>query len=737
MNNNAASADPSDPSLGVPLGSDLAEVHPHRDAFGYAPFAKVIARAVRTTPSPSGLVIAIDGPWGAGKTTLLNFVKHYLVEDDAAAGTDEKLIQIDFNPWWFADGEQLARQFLQQFAAQLPVGMDARLNVLKSSIAAYADAIGEAASWGVALKTGAKLPIVREVVAGMLRKIAPREKDVAALKQSISKSLHASGKRFAVIVDDIDRLRPHEINEVFRVIKAIADFPNVVYLLAYDGSVISQSLESSMGIRDGRAYMEKIVQAQFSLPTVARSKLMRKLTSDLDALLAQIGVGEFDNDRWLNVFHEGLDRLVRRPRDIVRIINALSVTVRPLLGEVNVVDFIALEFLRVFAPAVHSAIKNNEQLFVGTSGRDAGRDARAVEREFHDEWLNAIPREQQDAVRNVVQRLFPRLQSIWSNVQFEATELRRWSADARVAVPDHYPKYFEFNVPENTLSRAEIRAFIATGVDVDALEGRWRTAMVERRDDGVTKADDLIEALLERENLDVTFARNCLEAVFRVGDAFLADLANRPQGFFGVPPYIRLYWLTNHLATCLPEVSRESDFMEVLRRSSSVTWLCHLATSIDAMNRPEAEHRESVFQGFAAPNVEEIVQIALGRVRDAAYNRSLLSEPDLLFFLHRWNEWGDADEVRTWVREVAADDTECLLLLKSAIRVSTVHNLSDAFSRRVESINPDDLTAFIDVLSPEFASRMASLRARADLSEDERKAITLFDEGVARRSVDT
>ncbi|WP_420291434.1 P-loop NTPase fold protein [Burkholderia thailandensis] len=730
MNNNFVSADPTDPSLGTPLGSDLAEVHPRRDAFGYASFARAIAGAVRTTPSPAGLVMAIDGPWGAGKTTLLNFVKHYLVEADAADGTGGQLILIDFNPWWFADGEQLARQFLQQFAAQLPVDKDTRLDAVKSAIAGYADAIGEAASWGIALKTGTKWPIVQKIVGGLLRKLAPREKDVAALKRSIARSLDSAGKRFAVVVDDIDRLRPHEVNEVFRVIKAIADFPNVVYLLAYDGSVVSQSLESSMGIRDGRAYMEKIVQAQFSLPAVSRAKLLRKLSSDLDELLARIGVDEFDNDRWVNAFHDGLDRLVRRPRDIVRIINALSVTVSPLLGEVNVVDFIALEFLRVFVPTVHLVIKENEGMFVGLSGHDA----RGAEGAFHDGWLNTVSHEQHDAVRNVVQRLFPRLQSLWSNVHFDASEVRRWSADARVAAPDHYPKYFEFNVPDHTLSRAELRAFIALGADVDALEGRWRAAMMERREDETTKAHDLIDALVERDDLDAAFARSCLEAIFRLGDTFLADLANRPQGFFGVPPEVRLYWLANHLVARLPDATREDEFLEVVRGSSSVTWLCHLATSIDAMNRPDADRRESAFQGFSSITVNEIVCLALGRIRDAAYDRSLLTHPDLLFFLHRWSEWGDSEEVRVWVRGITDSDAGLLLLLKGAIRVSTVQQISDAFSRRVESIRPSDLAAFIDVTSPEFMSRIATIRERTDLSGDDRRTIDLFEQGMARRA---
>ena len=78
-----------------PLGSDRPVINPTQDAFGYAPFARRIARAVSETPSPEGLAIAIHGPWGSGKSTLLNFVKHEI----ATIPKEPRPVVIDFNPW--------------------------------------------------------------------------------------------------------------------------------------------------------------------------------------------------------------------------------------------------------------------------------------------------------------------------------------------------------------------------------------------------------------------------------------------------------------------------------------------------------------------------------------------------------------------------------------------------------------------------------------------------------------
>lgn len=98
------------------LGSDAPQTNPQDDAFGYAPFAKRIATAVCTTPSPQGLVMAIHGPCGAGKSSLLNFVRFNI---DAMPEHERSLI-ITFNPWWFSNRDDLVGQFLKQFRDQLP-----------------------------------------------------------------------------------------------------------------------------------------------------------------------------------------------------------------------------------------------------------------------------------------------------------------------------------------------------------------------------------------------------------------------------------------------------------------------------------------------------------------------------------------------------------------------------------------------------------------------------------------
>ena len=403
----------------IAIGSDAALTDPALDAFGYAPFAERIAEAVCKTPSPQGLVIAVHGSWGSGKSTLLNFIKYNLNQLPDGG----KPIVIDFNPWWFNSHEHLAMQFLAQFRAKLPHESEV-LRAIGDKLADYGTAIGTiiAGSYGI--------PWLDRLIGFFLKFFKRKPQGVRALKSALSKALERAGQRFVFLIDDIDRLAPDEIRELFKVIKALADFPNVIYLLSFDRKVVAEALHTSLGI-EGEAYLEKIVQAPFSLPTVDRLRLRQKLFRELDRILESFPLRHFDQTHWGNVYFGGLDHYVRKPRDIVRIMNTLSFAYPAVAGEVNPVDLIALEFIRVFEPEVYSVIRDNPDKFVGHSDRGFRTDLEP-EKAFHESWLAQVPSSRRSSVKDLLRRLFPRLESVWGGSSYGADWDDRWRKELRV-----------------------------------------------------------------------------------------------------------------------------------------------------------------------------------------------------------------------------------------------------------------------------------------------------------------
>ncbi|MGH7434556.1 MAG: KAP family P-loop NTPase fold protein, partial [Polyangiaceae bacterium] len=421
------------------LSSDRALEDPTGDRLGYAPFARQLARSVLHGCPADGLVVALYGEWGTGKTTALNFITYYLEQAEDAP------LVMRFNPWWFAGQEDLTRRFFKQFEATFARGR-ARNRKLLSRLATFSAMVGE-------------MPVPYVGSAGKAAKalLSTAEKsDVVQLKAEIASALAEDARRMIVVVDDIDRLVAEEIRQLFRLIKAVADFPNVIYLLAFDRSVASRAMGEMHG-GSGEEYLEKIVQVPFTLPPPDRLQLQALLFERLNHILADTPPNLFDEQNWGNVYLEGIDGFIAKPRDTVRFTNALGVTYAGVRGEVNAVDFVALEALRVFCPGAYDVVRTHPAKFAGAmpSG-EWGKAARDEERKFHEGWLASIPQPQRECVRNLVFRLFPRLSAIFGTTTYGSDWAQRWRQGLRVCSEEIFPVYFRLSVPAGEVSASEV-----------------------------------------------------------------------------------------------------------------------------------------------------------------------------------------------------------------------------------------------------------------------------------------
>jgi predicted KAP-like P-loop ATPase len=435
------------------LSADRPSTDPAQDLFGHAPFAQTLAKAIRGYRGSDGIVLALYGPWGSGKSTVLAYVQHALEigpEGDCP-------VVVPFNPWWFSGQENLAKAFLGQLQAVLPAKYE-KFRAFGDKLAEFSEALG-----GVGDIVGTVSG--QGWLGGFLRggaKLAGRSpKDVPALKVVLSDLLLEQKKRVLVVIDDIDRLAPEEVRQLFTVIKALADFPYVTYLLAFDREVAATAISEQTGL-PGDRYLEKIIQVPFELPRPDRTALRHALFRRIDAVIASNSEVRFDSMHWHNIFYSGLDPLITVPRDVVRLTNALSVTYPAVVGEVNPVDFIAIEALRVFLPRVYDAIRASPDEFTGYGrlGEYGAGDAKKRAQAFHDEWLNAVSEPLRASTKDMVERLFPRLESVWANMHYGADSVGEWRRQLRICAPEVFPTYFKLSLSQDAVSRVDINALL-------------------------------------------------------------------------------------------------------------------------------------------------------------------------------------------------------------------------------------------------------------------------------------
>lgn len=696
----------------IKIGSDAPQTDPANDAFGYAPFAQRIADAVCKTPSPHGLVMAIHGPWGAGKTSLLNFVKHYLTN---STRTDQPIL-IDFNPWWFNSKEHLAVQFLSQFRAKL-IRESELLRKAGDAMADYAGTIGKT----ISLTYG--IPWLDKPIGFFLKFLKQKKREVPELKREIAEALKKEGLRFVFFIDDIDRLAPDEIPEVFKVIKALADFPNVIYILSFDRKIVADALQTSLGVA-GEEFLEKIVQAPFALPVVDRLHLRKKLLIELNEVLGSRPLPKIDQTYWGNVYFDGLDQYIAKPRDIVRVINVLSVTYPAVAGEVNSIDFIALEFLRVFEPEVYTTIRDNKNMFAGATDSGYRRD-NEPEKEFHKTWLGKLQPERHDNIKNLIIRLFPKLASVFDNTHYGSNWSANWRRDLRICAPDIFDFYFQFGVPADVVSRAELEALVSVACNPEKITAVLEAAARVRRPDGTSKAREILDRLQDvTDNLSGEAASGLLTALFTLGDKLLAD--EDEQGFVGVPNMWRLQWAIDHLLKKIPD-QKELLLLTVAERGDALALIVFIIDTIDDYASKQESSLDFALTGFDTEFSNELKSNVIKRLSSWDVYQ-LLEMKDFPYVVRRWCQWTSKEIVADTLKPILNSDDLLATLLEKHVRFSTGYGETDRVTRRTPHLNPKDLEPLLDIVALE--PRVQQLLTRADLTEPQRTAAELFLRGM-------
>jgi predicted KAP-like P-loop ATPase len=274
----------------APFGDDSPKSNPwQEDKLGYAPFAKRLAKLIASLDAPNGYVIGLHGQWGSGKSTALNFIRAYLEkQNQEAEGAARKVEMIDFRPWIVSGHQDLVSAFFKVLSEHLGPqdGWWSRKSKavvkitrdvpdkLVDSIATVAVTIDPTA--GVA--SAAAGTIAKKSLSGLIDKFLASPSLQKAYDE-LKKQLAASGRRFLITIDDLDRLESHEVKDIMRMVKTVGQLPNVIYLLAYDRSIVWKALGDSLD-HVGPKFAEKIVQQEVELPMPSKNALLNVLEAD-------------------------------------------------------------------------------------------------------------------------------------------------------------------------------------------------------------------------------------------------------------------------------------------------------------------------------------------------------------------------------------------------------------------------------------------------------------------------
>jgi hypothetical protein len=336
------------------------------DELGLTPVADAVAEKIIALQPADGLVIGLQSPWGMGKSSFLNFLTQKLA-------ATSRVIIVPFSPWLIDDRNALLQELFGELSKSLlkPEKTHGHRWDLKeyrnrraavdrlrqfARVAAKLKSLPEAPhlSW---FKDLWNLPFLREATAiagfviSSMAALRPADYTLRELRDDIATRLSLLNKKVIVIIDDVDRLELAEVREVFRLIKAVADFPNTTYIVAFDRA----PLESDATDHDDvvRSYLDKIIQVPIFLPEPEAVDLRAMLTKAMSGGGSSKGIIDrplrTNNSPWKTDsealrFADALSPLVRTylssPRRIRIIQNAMMTLWPAVSDDVDAADFL-------------------------------------------------------------------------------------------------------------------------------------------------------------------------------------------------------------------------------------------------------------------------------------------------------------------------------------------------------------------------------------------------------------
>jgi hypothetical protein len=366
----------------------------------------------------SSFVFGLWGEWGSGKSNMIKFMKGRLTRTRV----------IEFNPWMFSGDDKLLGHFFTLITNTLypkddkiKIKLAVRMALIVTIISTIICGVGfpklsHCVKWSyvpfwlfsiLLLSYAAKLKHEsKNLVSGQEEKqveslnlsekrkiisewadiasnfgeslnmkwikpiatlLKPSEDKVEDVKERTSNLFKYSKEHILIIIDDLDRLLPDEILQILRLVKSVADFPNVTYLISGDQAHIAKALKAAKVVNDiqsGYDYLEKLVQVSLPMPIPKEGRLKAALDKVLRVHYQEPypeGFDQFINDIFLSHW-------ITKPRDIIRFQNLL-LTTYPIfkcqtdtgcktIGAPSFAAFVSLQAMQLFDNKLYWKIRN-------------------------------------------------------------------------------------------------------------------------------------------------------------------------------------------------------------------------------------------------------------------------------------------------------------------------------------------------------------------------------------------
>lgn len=528
------------------------------------------------------------------------------------------------------------------------------------------------------------------------KNLVSRQRTLEQEHSRLSAALNEQEKKFLVVIDDIDRLGTEDALQMFRLVKSVGRLPNVIYLLAFD-RLLAESMIAERFPSEGPCYLEKIIQGAFDLPLPDPDDLMHTILKTVEQVMGS--PPEPQMQRFWNLFYEIVAPFIRTPRDAIRLGNAIRVSWPAVSEDADRTDFLALETIRLFLPRLHTAIRSHPDMLCGVE--PGGRGSRdGISERYEAVFLSGLNDRETQIARQALFRLFPRMQSVWSNM-WHSESHREWKQERLVCSETHFPTYFTFSVPEGAITSAELRELLQAAGNAERIAEVMRRMASQTRRRGGTRASLALEELsIWADKIPTEDLPELFKGLFSVADEINIKADERQAFSIGDNP-LRIHWVLNRTLRERFDQEERSEIIETACQNAALGWLLDISvTCMGHHAREETNDREPAEPLVTMESAQRLRDLSVRRVQ--ANSSELLKQRELLRMLHNWKHLSDASEVRRWTDTQMVEERFIVLLAENFVHRSWsqglgIGGLGDVMPKKNEYLNTRAHAEIVDI----------------------------------------
>lgn len=329
-----------------------------------------------------------------------------------------QLVEIHFSPWNCTSKEQLLEEYLKLLSNQL--------NFVIPNIAP-------------------KLLQYANIVTGIdlccyFGNFFPK-KDLSTLKKEIEEILYQTDKKIIVVIDDIDRIQGEEIFNLLKLIGIIANFPNIVNIVAYDKKYICDNLNTYFNSNNAEKYIQKIIPFEFPLPQISNENMQNLFNIEFMEIIKD---KDYNETGLKNKYSNTIGGYLKNIRDLKQLLTAFEFHYNIFKKQginINITDLLFITAIKTFNYKLWIDIYNCGKDYF--SSNNIFKDLDGNEKEYFDNHLKY--NELDSFEKNIICSMIPRISEVneyktQSILDSDIYTIKRFWHDSNT-----FNMYFEYN----------------------------------------------------------------------------------------------------------------------------------------------------------------------------------------------------------------------------------------------------------------------------------------------------